>query len=89
MVVAGGDLGLQNKPYPDIYLKAAELLGVHPMDCIAIEDSGNGATAATKAGMTCIVVPNEYTRTHVFAGAIVLDSFSKIGVIVADAWMKP
>lgn len=88
VVVAGDEFGLRNKPAPDIYLKTAELLGVPSRDCIAIEDSGNGAASAIKAGMTCVVVPNEYTRTHVFAGAIVLDSFLKIGEIMIDAWMK-
>jgi HAD superfamily hydrolase (TIGR01509 family) len=78
VIIAGRDFLLRNKPYPDIYLKAAELLGVSPADCIAIEDSGNGAAAATRAGMTCVVVPNEYTETHDFTGAYVLRSFADL-----------
>jgi len=49
---------LHGKPAPDIYLRTAKLLGVHPADCIALEDSPNGARAAVAAGMTCYVVPD-------------------------------
>jgi len=38
------------KPYPDIYLKAAELLGVDPRNCIVFEDSLAGVEAARAAG---------------------------------------
>ena len=82
VIVAGDDVPLRNKPFPDIYLKTAERLEVNPMDCVAIEDSGNGAAAATKAGMTCIVVPNEYTRAHDFTVALVFSSFSEVEKII-------
>ena len=42
------------KPSPDIFLKAAELLGVEPSECIVVEDSCNGTRAAKAAGMACI-----------------------------------
>lgn len=82
VIAAGDDVSVRNKPFPDIYLKAAEHLGVNPVDCVAIEDSGNGAAAATRAGMTCIVVPNEYTRAHDFTGALVFSSFSEVEKIL-------
>jgi HAD superfamily hydrolase (TIGR01509 family) len=44
------------KPAPDCYLLAAELLGKHPKDCSAIEDSINGMTAAVAAGMRVLAV---------------------------------
>lgn len=78
VIVAGNDFPLRNKPFPDIYLKVAELLRLHPEECLAIEDSGNGAAAAVSAGMTCIVVPNDYTRAHHFAGATVMLSFDEV-----------
>src|SRR3546814_7099799 len=40
--------------HPDIYLAAAEGLGVDPAACLAIEDSPTGARAALAAGMTVI-----------------------------------
>ena len=45
------------KPAPDVYLLAAERLGVEPSRCLALEDRAVGAQAAVAAGMTCYVVP--------------------------------
>jgi len=45
------------KPDPDLYLRAAELLGVAPARCLAIEDSPSGALAAQRAGAAVLVVP--------------------------------
>lgn len=42
------------KPEPDCYLLAASELGVDPKDCLVIEDSATGATAAKSAGMTVV-----------------------------------
>ena len=44
----------RGKPFPDIYLAAANGLGIGPADCLAIEDSPTGAQAAIAAGMTVI-----------------------------------
>lgn len=45
------------KPFPDVYLRAAQLLGVEPAACLALEDSRNGTRAARAAGMKVIAVP--------------------------------
>jgi HAD superfamily hydrolase (TIGR01509 family) len=42
------------KPAPDLFLHAAERMGVRPRECIVVEDSPAGVTAATAAGMTAI-----------------------------------
>jgi HAD superfamily hydrolase (TIGR01509 family) len=47
------------KPAPDPYLRAAELLGVPVADCVAVEDSPNGALSAERAGAAVLVVPGE------------------------------
>ncbi|RJF72534.1 HAD family hydrolase [Deinococcus cavernae] len=54
------------KPDPELYLLAARNLGLNPNQCLAIEDSLNGATAAVAAGMHVVVVPNEITATQPF-----------------------
>ena len=56
-VVAGGDYA-RSKPFPDPFLKAAELLGVDPAHCLALEDSHNGIRAAHGAGMMAVMVPD-------------------------------
>ena len=54
-----GDEVPEGKPAPDIYLRAAELLGFVSGDCLAIEDSINGTAAAEDAGCPVLVVPND------------------------------
>jgi HAD superfamily hydrolase (TIGR01509 family) len=44
----------KGKPAPDLFLHAASRMGVEPRDCIVVEDSPAGITAATAAGMTAI-----------------------------------
>ena len=56
--VVTGDIVTRGKPHPDPYLMAAELLGVNAADCLAIEDSGTGATSANAAGCHVLVVPH-------------------------------
>lgn len=56
VVVAGDDVE-HSKPDPAAYLRAAELLGVDPRDCVAIEDSHPGVAAAVASGAATIGVP--------------------------------
>lgn len=55
-VVTADDVA-NGKPAPDIFLKAAELLGVAPGKCLVIEDAPPGVAAALAAGMQVITVP--------------------------------
>jgi len=48
------------KPAPDVYLRAAELLGVAPEDCAAVEDTTNGLRSALAAKMAVYAVPNPH-----------------------------
>lgn len=48
----------RGKPHPDLYLKAAQELGVAPELCLALEDSHNGVRAAHAAGCLPIMVPD-------------------------------
>lgn len=54
--VIAGDEVADAKPAPDIYLAAAEGLGVVAGECVAVEDSVNGATAAQAAGMRVVLI---------------------------------
>jgi HAD superfamily hydrolase (TIGR01509 family) len=55
----------QVKPAPDLFLLAAERLGVAPEDCVVFEDSPNGIRAAHAAGMRVVAIPNTLTRALV------------------------
>ena len=45
------------KPHPAVFIKAAQELNVHPLDCIVLEDSMMGLIAAKAARMQCVLVP--------------------------------
>jgi len=76
------DVG-QGKPAPDVYLHAAEKLGVNPVRCMAIEDSVNGAKAAVAAGMACYGVPDYHTR-HDRIAAVTPLVFSSLHEVMAE-----
>lgn len=66
-----GDEVKQSKPAPDIFLMTASRMDVLPGDCVVVEDSKNGVTAAKAAGMTCVryypgnaEVPSESAEDH-------------------------
>jgi beta-phosphoglucomutase-like phosphatase (HAD superfamily) len=60
-IVASGDT-TEGKPAPDPYRRAAELHGVPPSACAAIEDSRWGIESAKSAGLSCVAVTNTYPR---------------------------
>ena len=55
------------KPNPEIYLKVAELLGVHPENMLVLEDSETGTRAAAAAGAFIVSIPHEHTSGHDFS----------------------
>ena len=57
-VAIGGDMVRQTKPNPDIFLLAAEQLGVEPKDCIVVGDTPADVLAGTAAGMQVILIPD-------------------------------
>jgi len=63
--VTGDDVA-HGKPAPDIYLKAAEELGVAPATCVVFEDAPAGIASAVGAGMHAIAVPNDHSRDMPF-----------------------
>jgi HAD superfamily hydrolase (TIGR01509 family) len=68
VIVTGLDVP-RVKPAPDIFLAAAERLGVSPAKCVVLEDAEKGVIAASLAGMRCIAIPNQHTRHHDFSKA--------------------
>jgi len=65
-VMATRDDVARVKPDPELYLLACSRLGLPPAECLALEDSLNGATAAAAAGLRVLVVPNEVTASQPF-----------------------
>lgn len=46
------------KPSPDVFIETARRLGLHPAECLVLEDSIPGVEAAKSAGMTCVALPD-------------------------------
>lgn len=74
---------VSGKPDPEVYLKTIDALGLHPDECIVLEDSSNGALAGHLAGCYVIAVPSDYTRNQDFSFAdhVAEDLFDAIRVI--------
>jgi HAD superfamily hydrolase (TIGR01509 family) len=54
-----GDSIENSKPAPDIYIKAAEIMGLDPEECIAVEDAPAGIRSANAAGMLAVMIPDQ------------------------------
>lgn len=67
--VSGEDVQM-SKPAPDCYLLAAQNLGVNPSECLAIEDTVNGISAATAANIKCIGVSQSKVAREKFSNTV-------------------
>jgi len=76
---------LRVKPDPDLYLLTLSKLELQPAEAVVFEDSPNGILAANSAGITCIAVPNEITRTMDISHAdVIVNSFKEISLSIFD-----
>jgi beta-phosphoglucomutase len=78
-IVASGDTP-QSKPAPDPYAKAAELHGLPPSACLAIEDSRWGIEAAKAAGLTCVGITTTYDAASLPGADAVIGSLDEFTV---------
>jgi len=70
------------KPAPDIFLRAAQLLGVAPEQCWVIEDSKPGVAAALAAGMKVIAVTNTHAAAELAHATFVAASYEEISALL-------
>jgi HAD superfamily hydrolase (TIGR01509 family) len=69
--VVTGEAVLNKKPAPDIFLTAAQRLGVHPAECVVVEDAVNGLQAAKGAGMRCVMVATTFPSDQLVGADVV------------------
>lgn len=69
------------KPNPEIYLKAAELLGVSPENCWVFEDSTYGITAANRAGMKVVGITTSLSQQEMPPVETSLENFENFAFI--------
>ncbi len=75
------------KPSPELFLAAADGLGIKPEEGLVLEDSLNGLLAAQSAGIPCLAVPNQITAHLDFKGAVnSIPSLEGIGISELREW---
>lgn len=80
-VSVSGEEVERGKPHPEIFLKAAEKLGVKPCNCLVIEDAFKGIQAAKAAGMKCIGFKNPNSGIQDLSAAdLVVESFRELDI---------
>ncbi len=83
-IVTGEDVE-RGKPEPDIFLAAAETLGVEPAECLVFEDALHGVRAALAAGMTAVAVRTRENHHIPFEEAFrVYDGFERFDWALLD-----
>lgn len=79
VTVCGEDVAM-TKPAPDPYLLAAKLLDVDPADCVALEDSPNGAASAGAAGCRVVAVPSLIPIPPVPGRRVVVSALTEVSL---------
>lgn len=83
--IVSGEEVMVGKPHPEIFLKAAKLVGVGSDSCVVIEDSYNGVMAAKSANMKCIGYKNPNSGNQDLCDAdITVRSLKKISVALVN-----
>jgi beta-phosphoglucomutase len=72
-VVVRGDQVPRGKPHPDIFLAAAERIGVPPAECVAFEDAPSGVSSARAAGMVCVALTTSFSADAFRAAGVTPD----------------
>lgn len=88
-VLTSGENMEKGKPHPDIFIKTAEKLSVAPEDCVVIEDSKHGVSAARKAGMRCVAYFNPNSGNQDLSHAdIIVNSMEEINIKLLKELIK-
>lgn len=78
--VVDGNMIVNTKPDPEIFLLAARKLNIQPSDCLVFEDAEAGVEAALRAGMKCIGIgsPNQLHRATVIVNSVSEFDFNQL-----------
>ena len=80
MVVITGSEPHARKPAPDMFLAAADRLGVEPSRCVVIEDAPSGVRAAKAAGAKCLAVTNSFDASRLGEADLIVDSLAGVSL---------
>jgi beta-phosphoglucomutase family hydrolase len=78
-IITGHDV-TKGKPDPQVFLKAAQRLGVSPANSIVFEDAVAGIKAAKRAGMHCVAITSTHSREKLAEADLVVDTPAEVSV---------
>ncbi|GAI34174.1 unnamed protein product, partial [marine sediment metagenome] len=78
-IVTGHEV-TEGKPSPQVFLLAAQRLGVEPENCVVVEDAVAGVTAAKRAGMHCLAITNTHPKQSLKQADLIVDSLEAVTV---------
>jgi HAD superfamily hydrolase (TIGR01509 family) len=82
-IVSGEELQ-HKKPAPDIFLRAAQLLGVNPADCLVVEDAISGVAAGKAAGARVLALTTTFEAADLADADWIAHDLAHAGHMVLD-----
>lgn len=76
-IVTGLDV-MNKKPFPDIYIKAANGMGLEPGDCLVVEDAVSGIKAGRSAGCRCLAVTSSFDASTLHEADWICESLLEV-----------
>lgn len=73
VIISGEDV-VRKKPYPDIYLLAAEKTGLEPKNCLVVEDAISGVSSGKSAGCKCLALTTSFPAEKLSESDLIRDS---------------
>ena len=87
-VLISADDVIQGKPDPEPYLKAAQLMGMNPAECLVIEDSPAGIRSAHAGGMKVIGVASTFPASELRQADAIVTAIQDIRVSIVDGELR-
>lgn len=78
--IVTGEMVEQGKPSPDIFMLTAERMGIHPSECVVVEDAVHGITAARTAGMKSVAIVSTHEAAQLKEAHLVINSYSELSL---------
>ncbi len=76
-IITGLDV-LNKKPFPDIYIKAAQNIGLNPRECLVVEDAVSGIKAGKAAGCRCLAVETSFDASTLYEADWICESLLNV-----------
>jgi cytidine deaminase len=76
-VITGMDVA-RKKPSPDIYIKAAESLGLMTNECLVVEDAVSGVRAGKSAGCRCLALTTTFSADELKEADWICENLSNV-----------